>query len=90
MELINYDKDFNSYWHIWDDIKRFDHAPRPAVCIYNRLGQKIKFFMEPLPPKNWHFGYPISVSEDGRIFRMLYHETDGIRIIEYLWREKKK
>ncbi|MBN2187972.1 MAG: hypothetical protein JW699_00855 [Chitinispirillaceae bacterium] len=90
MDIINYDSELNSYWLTYDDSLKFDSMPRWAICIYNRLGQRLKFFLEPLPPKGWHYGIPLSVNQEGRIFRMLYHETEGISVVEYLWKKDLK
>jgi hypothetical protein len=88
--LLNYDDSLNGFW-ISGLYKYLDEANRddvvPTIIIFNRLGQRISWFYEPIPPKNWHYGAQISVNQEGRIFRMLYHETEGIRVVEYLWKE---
>jgi hypothetical protein len=95
MELLNYDKHMNSYW--WtndissDTSKDYEHRMIPVICIYNKLGKRIKWFYEPQLPSGWYFHDPrtIQVNNDGRIFRLIYHHQDGIRIIEYLWKTDK-
>jgi len=95
LTLLKYDADLSSYWLAQPSRKNqqnsaWETTEKGSLIVkYDRLGKLACWFWDPAPEVYWHYGCEsVVVNDEGRIFRMVYHETEGIKILEYVYKNR--